>query len=187
VNYVLSAIGEAPVNRWQGEDVGADVIQARQFIDTALRTIQMVGWEYNTEEGYALSRDSQGYVYVPGNALRVDNAKFGSTGAVAWRGRKLYDKTNRSYTFTADVTADITFAFPFDELPQHVRSLVLLTAAHNMTRYALSSSTVAGYSEADLAQAWVVAKQIEAENADTNMFRQDPAMAWAQYDNLSNY
>jgi hypothetical protein len=126
VNRMLGSIGQAPVNTLDVPGVG-DVADAKRHLNEALRDVQTVGYAWNTDYGFALTRDAiTGFILIPDGALDVD-VSDSSVNAVertlpTTGQRALYDTDNHTFVFTDDITADIIWGFGFNDLPQAARS-----------------------------------------------------------------
>ena len=113
VNEMLMSIGQAPVSTLEVSGI-TDVNIALGELAKVSRRVQSQGWNFNTDEGYELSRDVDGHVRVPVNALRVD-AEDPSENIIERRhetkGRCLYSRDRRSFVFPAPVTVKIIWGF----------------------------------------------------------------------------
>jgi len=102
VNILLGSIEESPVE--VVDKAHPDVSLALDKWEEYNTDFQLRSWWFN-EEDYVLLRDTiTNEVYVPGGTLAIDL----SATDVVQRGRRLYDKTNQTYVFTADTWPDET-------------------------------------------------------------------------------
>ena len=102
VNKMLESIMESPVNTISTNDLPAEVQTAVNTLKEVSRDVQKEGFAFNTDEDFELLRDSEGHVYVPGNALDVDLTVDNQNADVVQRGLRLYDRKNHTYVFTFD-------------------------------------------------------------------------------------
>jgi len=128
VNECLENIGQAPVSTISG-NLGVDTQIALNFVTKVNRELQAKGWFWNTEVNYPLIPNGDGDILLPANTLAVDSVGVDGHRNVIQRGRRLYDRDNRTYTFTSPVNAEITLGLSFNELPETARRYVALRAA----------------------------------------------------------
>jgi len=139
VNRVLQMMGEAPVNSLQGQFPLAK--QAQDAITDVSRKLQAEGWSFNTDYERTLVRDNTNQILVGDNVSRVvvDPYLYPSLDVVQ-RGAKLYDRRNKSYTFTTDLVADVTYILEWDELPEHARQFITVKSGRQLQEAIVSSS-----------------------------------------------
>lgn len=132
VNVLLGAIGETPLSTLDGIDF-TDAAIALDTLRSVSREVQTKGWYFNKDEGYAFTPATDGQVALPDNVVSVRPApvNYGETRSIAERQRKLYDRTNKTFTFPADTPPVVTviWQFVFEELPESVRRYVTIQAA----------------------------------------------------------
>lgn len=164
VNTMLATLGEAPVNQL---DSGLDVADAAlRTLHEVSRTVQTIGWDFNTEEDVTLSVSSEGHATLSGNTLSVD-----SNGQnLVQRGTKLYDKANHTYTFSTGPTVTVVYGLDYEELPEPVRQYITIRAARVFQARELGSTTLHKFTERDEMNAWVALSQFESNSADVSIF-----------------
>ena len=93
--------------------------------------VQNEGWVFNREECYPLPVLDNGTIPIGGNMLRVDisDGQWLRTTDVVKREGKLYNKMNHSYYFDKPIKADITWLFPFEDLPSAFKRYITAKAA----------------------------------------------------------
>lgn len=165
VNSILATISEAPLNTLEG-DLETDAAIARAKLWASSRRLQLRPWSFNYEVEYPLARNQDNKIAIPANALSV--AFPGSPNYVA-RGRFIYDTDTRGYTFTQDLTANIVFFLPYDELPEHARNLIFLTAGKEFQDQQLGESVLHQFTEKDIAGANAVFMNTESRILGLNM------------------
>ena len=117
INSILAAIGQAPIPTLNFENPEVHLIY--NLLQESNRDVQSEGWVFNTERDYPLLPAADGCIYIPDNVLEMDktgNAIVRDTNVVK-RGGKLYDKLNHTYQFSGEQRFDITWLFPFEDLP----------------------------------------------------------------------
>jgi len=128
VNECLANIGQSPVSSISGE-IGVDAELALKLVRSVNRELQVKGWYWNREYNYPLSPNGDGDIIIPSNTLSVDTDGDSSQKDYVARANLLYDRKNRTYTFTEAVRVSITFGLPFGELPESARRYIALRAA----------------------------------------------------------
>lgn len=177
INTMLSVIGEAPVNTV--EDSGAvDAVVARQVLNSESRSIQSVGWHWNTDKGYTLTPTfPEGHLVIPRSTLRVDSVGSDQTTDVVQRGGRLYDRRKHTFEFKNTLKVDIIVLLSFDELPEVARHYITIRAARVFQERFLGSSELSSFSQRDETRALVTLKELEADTADYNMLSDNYSVA----------
>ncbi|MCO5735926.1 hypothetical protein [Stenotrophomonas maltophilia] len=121
VNNLLLSIGQSPVNTLSVPGV-KDVSIAQMILHDTSREVQSKGWSYNVDTAYPMPRDVNGTIPIPANALQV----VPDDGNYVERARKLYDTGKRTFAVGADakVTAEVTWFFAYEDLPQIARKYI---------------------------------------------------------------
>jgi hypothetical protein len=139
VNIVLASVGESPVNSI-ATTTTTDVVQAKAILSEVNRRVQMRGWYFNTDYNVTLSRDAGNEIPLATNVLAV---RVPGRDIVV-RGGRLYDRVNRVYTFTDNITnAETVVLLDFTDLSEAGRNYVTQLACQQMQR------TVQGQYNAD--------------------------------------
>jgi len=168
INTMLAGIGEAPINSIPTQGVSEAYI-AQTILHNTSRAIQQRGWDFNCEGDYPLPLDSDGFINVPLNTLKIDIQ--GETDAIVQRGQRLYNKTTHGYTFTKALKAEITLFLAFEEIPQSARAYITVKAARDFAKKVLGSDTLAKLSETDEVEARAAFLEAEADTGDYSVFQ----------------
>ena len=128
VNECLENIGQTPVSTISGS-LGVDAQIALSFVRKVNRELQSQGWYWNTDKEIPLTPNGAGNILVPSNTLSVDTSGVDVSRDVVQRGSLLYDRDNRTYTFTEPLTVELVVGLPFEELPETARRFIALRAA----------------------------------------------------------
>lgn len=128
VNECLSNIGQKPVSTISG-DLGVDAQVALNFVRAVSRELQSHGWFWNTEKEWPLVPNVDGDILLPANMLAIDSVGESATVDVVARGRRLYNRDDRTYTFTETIYAEMVVGLSFEELPETARRYISLRAA----------------------------------------------------------
>ena len=145
VNSILGSIGQAPLT--QLDYTNPEHSYVFNILREARIDVLNEGWHFNREENVTLSpQTSSNYILYPADALRVDvtGNQFDRTTDVVKREGKLYDKVNKTYTFTKSIKADIVRAYDFEDIPSvYQRYITYRAATRAATRGATREHTTA--------------------------------------------
>lgn len=166
VNECLANIGQSPVSSLSGS-LGVDTQIALNYVRSVSRELQAQGWYFNTEYNFPLTPNAQGDIIPPSNTLSIDTDADDRDRDLIQRGSRIYDRENRTYTFTAPIRFRITLGLPFEELPENARRFIALRAAR------IFKARVEGASgnddQTDEMMALANLKADDTRNADYNM------------------
>lgn len=155
INSMLEAIGADPVSD-VNTTVDSDVIHAVSILSETSREVQSQGWDFNTDTEFKINRTVDNEYLVPTNVIDIDvSDKFQGVNGV-FRNGKLWDKDNKSFAWTRDVSFDVTWLFPFDQLPQTARHYIAMKAARKFQSRMLGSGQLEKYTEQDELDAKVI-------------------------------
>lgn len=170
VNQMLTAIGESPVNTlFQGTSVDARI--AIQVLDEVDRAVQIVGWHFNTEKDYPLSRDVNNNINLSQSIVRVDvdNSIYSDVDVVQ-RGTKLYDRKNHTFDFTQDLKGEIILLLSFEELPEPARYYITTRASRIFQDRVVGSGEAARSLMNDEMMALAQLKEFDYDTGDPSIF-----------------
>lgn len=170
VNTMLSCAGESPVNTLDTTGM-VDVAVAVATLNEISRSVQSVGWHFNTEDDYPLVRDVEGFIYLPPSIITVDVNDSSPSLIPVQRGLRMYDRLNHTYLFTADLKASVQLLLEWDELPQTARYYILIKAARAFQARVLGADSLHRFSEADEMSALVALQEAEGKSGNYNMFQ----------------
>ncbi|PXA91180.1 hypothetical protein DMC25_06400 [Caulobacter sp. D4A] len=176
VNEMLMAIGQAPVNALVG--IG-DVNIALSELRKVVRYVQLHGFAFNTDAGYPLTPDINGYLLVPAGVLKIGpedrNLRLVQrrhpSGQLA-----MWDTAVHTWAFSAPVYFRVTWGFGFEDLPETARNYIAISAARRFQKRILGSNELDGFNAEDEQRAWALLIRDEMASSDKNLFRQNPAM-----------
>jgi hypothetical protein len=146
VNAMLDSIGEAPIDSLidiEAPDAGTALRRLR----IVSKAVQLIGWEWNTDEDVVITPDSNGFLVLPANTLKVIATSSDSRVKLTQRGNKLYDRTNQTDVFTSSVKATLITALLFEDLPEAARQYIMLTAAEKFQEGAVGSAQLDKFAE----------------------------------------
>jgi hypothetical protein len=176
VNLLLEVIGVAPVSSLLTGETNVDVETALRSIHTTSMAVQAQGWDFNTEgdvEPYILDpHPTTGEVTFPANALKVDVTGTDRYEAMVWRGRKLYDKRNRTFNIGRPVEVVMVIGLDFEDLTQTARTYITVRAARGFER---GRAVVQDrYTEAQEYAALAAMEAEEDQSDDRTLFDKNP-------------
>jgi hypothetical protein len=166
VNVMLGTIGEQPVNSLDISTV-SEVSIASDILFDVSREVQTRGYSWNKEFEYPLAL-SGGEIPLPANCIDVNVTDPTDIWCVQ-RGIRLYNRTDHTYVFTADVEATIIFFLPFTDLPQAARNFITLRSARKFQVRILGSEAIEKFTEIDENQAWLTLCAKEVDQGMYNM------------------
>lgn len=173
INALLAAAGESRIDSLEATGF-AEVAAAKAKLDEVSREVQQVGWVFNTEERFPLTRDLSGFITLPGNVLKL---VITSAPEVIQRGTKLYDKQSHSYKHSKDHEGTIVFLLSWNELPQSARHYIMVKAARMHQMETFGSDSLYAYSEKQEAEALKAFQETEGETGQYNMFSDSESVA----------
>jgi hypothetical protein len=170
VNSMLACVGEAPINTIVG-NFPANIQIAIDLLRTTSRAVQMVGYNFNTEENVELSLDSNGKIPLPSNCLDIDITTEQWGIEPVQRGLFLYDKQNHTFVFTASIKCTIKYFLPWTDLNEPTRNYIKVKAARIFQDQTVGSGEHHQYTAGDEAAALVAFESSDMENEDANIFQ----------------
>ncbi len=170
VNSVLANIGQSPVNDLTDNSV--DIGLAVRHLSSVSRELQMRGWSFNTDYEYTLTPNSDEKIAITDNILAVDMDKVDYPKFdVVIRGSFLYNRYTRSFVFSSDIKADVTWFISWDELPPHAQNYIVVTAGMRMADDLEGASAPHKFSQENQLHAWNAFKSQEIDTNDANLIR----------------
>jgi hypothetical protein len=170
INWMLSSIGEAPINQLGGATtVDADV--AEQTLDEISRQVQSIGWHFNTENHYPVVRANDKRISITSDIVRIDVSSFDYLNIdVVQRGAYLYDKKNHTYEFDYDLLVDLIRLVDWEYLPQPFRTYITTKATRVFQTKVVGSESLANQLATDEASAFAALREYEADTGDYSVF-----------------
>lgn len=169
VNEMLAITGESPISSLDNITF-VDAILARRLLHNTSRAVQTKGWHFNSLYDYTISPNSNGFLDVPSNVLKIDQSPSETSGVdCTSRGSRIFDKATNSFTFTKPVKFDVVQFLAFEELPEYARQYIYIRAARLFQARLLGSESMAGLTAEEENNAWVEMVHAEGEVADYTM------------------
>lgn len=168
VNSMLQACDEAPVPSLALSGL-FPLEMAKGILNETSRTVQTLGWAFNTET-ITLTRNGSGLIALPPNLARFD-AEDSTMVFPVVRGLRLYDKKANTFAFEADVKGAAVFMLDWEDLPQAARDYIKIKAARTMQGRVITSDATYRITERDEEAALLVLQTADADEGDFNMLQ----------------
>ncbi len=168
VNEMLSCVGEAPVNQLKTGYIEADI--AENILDSIVREVQTVGWNFNTEEDWTLVPDINKQLILPINTLKVDAVEQNSKENWTMRGNKLYNRVSKSYLSDTAVKVTLVILLNFEQLPEAARRYITLKAARVLQDRTMGLSTLHTFNMEDENRALIELRDMDMDVNDFSIF-----------------
>jgi len=126
VNELMTALKRRPVTSY-ASGVPAE---AADCIERWSAEIQAEpDWQFNREENVTYSPAAlTGYITLGADILSADPVAGGGYPDCTVRGGRLFNRTDKTYVFTADVVVDLVRTLPFEDLSNAFQRLVAVSA-----------------------------------------------------------
>lgn len=142
INLCLRYIGEAPLPigvTIESLDPQHEAVIISKILDETSAKIQLQGWWFNTETWEFQPDSTTNKIQIASNVLFFQPTDGGD---YVLRGQFLYNRADKSYSFTAPVEASILWDLKFDELPTSFSFYVAYVAAKETQMLFSSDSTI---------------------------------------------
>jgi hypothetical protein len=168
INIALQSVGEQPISDLLDIPNVYEAQQAELILNEVRRDVLSAGLYGNTESGWPLTADGDGYIDVPTNVLRVDAV---GNDLVAKEGR-LYNKADHTYIFEADSTeeVDIIWDLFYDNLQYEVAYYIALRTARMLYQRLIGVSEILNVLIRDEENAKIRMVEADADIGDYNIF-----------------
>jgi hypothetical protein len=169
INSMLACVGETPINTLLG-NLTANVQIAVDLLRSTSRKVQTRGWNFNTEEDYELSLDSDSKIPLPGNALEIDLTTEDGTVDPIMLGDFLYDKKGHTFVFSQSKKCTIIFFRTWEQMPESARDYIKVKAARIYQDQTVGSQEHHLFSQQDEIEAYSLLQSSNAESTDASIF-----------------
>jgi hypothetical protein len=169
VNQMLGHIGEAPINSLA--DSAALPISGSIALTTlreVAKEVQTEEWHFNTVTDHEISPDSDSKIPLPATTLFVDAVN--STDDFVQRGLFLYNRKDRTFTFTSAVKVDLTEQLDWDDLIEPARRYITLRAARIFQGRIVGSRELEALIAVDEMQARARLQELDSQSSDRTIF-----------------
>jgi hypothetical protein len=163
VSELLAAIGEDPVEGL--DNLPPSGSTALSVLRSVSRDLQEEGHWFNSEDAYSLTPNMAGEIVIPQNVLSIDS----TNGDCIQRGPRLYDRENRTFTFSAAVECSVILHLAWDELPSVVRRYITAMAVERFVDGFPGANAVTEARNRNLLRAKVAFDKATIRNANYNL------------------
>lgn len=169
INTMLSAIGEPPINTLSSQRADSSI--AEQILDEVSREIQSYGWHFNIEVNVTVAPDSNGYIDMPENVVRVDTDpdRYYNLDIIL-KGNRLYDRITNSSVFSGSFVVNRVVMFDFEDLPEPARRYIMIRAARIFSDRMIGSEKHHMFNGQDEMMALAKMREYENDTADHSIF-----------------
>ena len=189
VNSILGAIGQSPVTRLYEKVkneltyINPEISFVHQLLMETTVDVQNEGWVYNREDNYKLTPDSNNEIKIPANVLRMDvsEGQIVRDTDVVRRDGKLYDKLNHTYEFSTPLYFDITWIFPFEDLPSVFKRYITFRASVRAAIQLVANSELVNLLTKQDEMARAAVMEYECNQGDYTFFGTPPYTAYRPY------
>ena len=131
--------------------------------------VQSEGWVFNTEYHVEFS-PTNNKIPIPSNVLRLDihDDFHVRTSNVVNRGGFLYDRMRHSSEFTAAVSCDVVYLWPFEDLPQPFKRYIIQRASVRAATQLVSNPTLVQLLQQQEAYTRSICMEYECNQGDYN-------------------
>lgn len=172
VNTILSAIGELPTTGTVlSNGTSADVVMAKQILDEVNREVQAEGWHFNTDNKVKFTGSGGNIVLAAeSNIVRVTVEGRDLTIRYTSGERRLYDKEDNTYVFSADIEAEVVYLFEFFGIPEAAKRYITVRAARLFQDRMVGSANHHKFTERDEFKALLNFKEYEGSTDLPSIF-----------------
>lgn len=189
VNSILGAIGQSPVTRIyqkvndELEYINPEIAFVHQLLMETNVDVQNEGWVFNRENDYELTTNADSEILIPPNVLRMDvtEGQIVRDTDVVRRDGKLYDKLNHTYKFKSPMRFDITWIFPFDDLPSVFKRYITFRSSVRAAIQLVSNSELVNLLTKQEEMSRAAVMEYEANQGDYSFFGTPPYTAYRPY------
>ena len=181
VNQCLLAIGEVPLadgTVLEGLQAGTDGAIARDIVASTVIDIMSHGWFFNTDVDLELYPDTDGFITVPPNFIRIDAGAKEPRGRYILRGQRVYDRQEQTFKFDDYLTVDAVYAIAYEDMPQSAYRYMALRAARQFQETVVGSATLYQFTVNAEQEALVNMQRENLQYMDTNLLSKRVATAW---------
>ena len=130
VNSILGAIGQSPITTLNYEN--PEIAFIYNILTEVNKDVQNEGWIFNTE--YNVEKEPEAttnYITIPSNVLRYDlhGDDANRNKNLVRRNGRLWDTVHQTYEFDSSVKLDITWLWPFEDLPSSFKRYIISRAS----------------------------------------------------------
>jgi hypothetical protein len=141
------------------------------------KDVQNEGWIFNREQHYPFTpltanQNNIREIKIPPNVLRLDISEnqVYRTSDVVRRGGRLYDKVNHTYNFKGTIYCDVTWLFPYEDLPSVFKRYITSRASVRAAIQLVSNQELVKLLKSEEEQNRAACMEYECNQGDHTMF-----------------
>jgi len=183
VNYMLTAVGEAPVNSIATADLTQDAAIAVSILDMQVRQLLSQRWHFNSDENVTLTRGVDNTITVSSSILKFEIDTTEHDKKVAIRGGLLYwvDSEGTDKTiFDEDIQGTATYLLDFEDIPEQPQHYIVSRATRVFAERTLGVSDLSRSLAVEEQQAFEAFYQSEVDCHGEN-YLNDSLSAYSTY------
>jgi hypothetical protein len=172
INTCLLAIGEVPFPAGtlvENFETGTDGDVARREVENTMIEVQNRGWYFNTDYNFPLVPDSDNFITMSPNTLRVDFGSTSNRGKYIMRSKRIYNREDFTYKITEQLLADVMWLVDYEELPPAAFNYIALRAARKFQQKVIGSTELAGFTQLDENDAFIAMQREHMQYQDYNI------------------
>jgi hypothetical protein len=142
VNQLLASVDISPVSSLGGS-TDLEVQGAITRLSNINRSVQGMGWDFNTRLEILYVRNVSNEITIPTNVLRISPSGRSIWKDLVLRGGKVWDRDKDvdGTVLTEDVYLDVVELLNFEDLPQSCRDYITARAVREHERFESSDDT----------------------------------------------
>jgi len=166
INILLQTINELPIESTTDLTNSTTGQLAEVTINEVKMAVLAQGWHFNTDFGYPLPPNTNGYIAIPYNILDI----VASNGKnYVMRDWKLWDKDNMTFNFTDAVPCDIVWNMDFNSLTHPLRHYITIRASRIFQSRTIGDQVAYAYTVKDEDDAYLSAKVSDGRTGQYNI------------------
>jgi hypothetical protein len=143
-----------------------EALSSQTALYQASRTVQAMGWWFNTDYAVKITPDGSGFCTVPAGTIKIEITNDQYNTAIELRGTKLYNLLTQTSVFTQPVICNVIKQLPYSSLPESVMRYIRILAVRSKL---LSNIELPGYSLQEEQDAYVELQRADVDSRKNNM------------------
>lgn len=168
INICLQVIGEQTLIEGEAVDGLFEAEQADFLIEQTKKELLAEGWSFNTDSSWEYTPDSNGYITITEDVLRIDPSSTSSN--IIRKDGKLYDKTNQTFVFESSIECDVVWEIDFDDIPYIAQKYIANKAARILYQRLVGDTSMINILVRDEEEALLKLRLHEDDIYDYNIF-----------------
>jgi len=169
INTSLLSIGETPFV--EGTDpksipLGTDGETASRIIKRTMIEVQARGWYFNTDYDFELVPDTNGFIAMPPNTLKVDFGYTAYPNRYVLKNGQIYDVEEKTFYIGKKLKADIIWLVDYQDLPPEAYEYIALRAARKFQQSVIGSTELAQFTGLDEQDALINLQRLQLQLSD---------------------